>query len=162
MAGELSRAQLDVLLEQHPDRVIFFITHSTKSGNALSHFQTVANKMQAEAHFASMEIVHKDGSDGVEEGGKNRRVEGIAKVERGRPFRYMQLQANSLVNTHSAQIEAFVRAQNYQLVSSFDNHNFKALGSMGKPLVIAVIDSQRCQEWFASEASLVLFNKVYW
>jgi protein disulfide-isomerase A1 len=114
--------QLSDILSSFP--VVFLLTYTGTSVPVA--FQSLAKQMQAEATFAA---VH-----GTEES--------IAKLEDGKvPPKLMDLRGLDLSKTDSAtKIESFVKANNHPLVSALDSHNFKQLGSLGKVMVIAIVD----------------------
>lgn len=114
--------QLSGILSSFP--VVFLLTYT--GDDVPVAFQSVAKQMQAEATFAAVK--------GTEDS--------IAKLEDGKvPPKIMDLRGVDLSKTDAAiKVESFIKANNHPLVSALDSHNFKQLGSLGKLMVIAVVD----------------------
>lgn len=96
----------------------------------IQNFKNVASKLKQHASFAMMGL-----SD--EESIRRSGDFSIGKVEPGR----LSIQMRNPMDASTEQLEAFVEANNYPLVSRFDNHNFKRLSHIaGKYIVAAVVD----------------------
>jgi protein disulfide-isomerase-like protein len=137
------------------DNVTFVLVHPASitsqeqiaEKNAIvTTFKTIATKLKQHASFAIL------AAESNSELGKLGRVS-ILKVEPRRPHVAMTNAASATAED----IEAFVAANNYPLVSRFDNHNFKRLSHIeGKYLVAAVVDYARTEETAAILGALEL------
>ena len=135
------------------DNVTFVLAFSTMRTEAefqnkvekiTADFKSVASKLKQHASFAIMPT--SDTSYIANYGDIS-----VTKVEPGR----VSVAMKSAHTASADPLTAFVEANNYPLVSHFDNHNFKRLSHIaGKYIVAAVVDYERTEETSAILAGL--------
>ena len=118
--------------------VVFLLTFPQTAGGVGNVvvpglFETLAKKQQAQATFAAAVASSGD-----------QKAPSFAKLEKGRRAKVMPLAESldwaSSSSSDISKLEDFVAANNHPLVSALDSHNFKALGSLNRLMVIAVVD----------------------
>ncbi len=135
------------------DNVTFVMAYNTMRADTnfqsqvaklITDFKFVASKLKQHASFAIMPT--SDASYIANFGDIS-----VAKVEPGR----ISITMESVHVASADTLAAFVEANNYPLVSHFDNHNFKRLSHIaGKYIVAAVVDYSRSEETAAILAGL--------
>ena len=156
-------------LYDHNDNVTFILMVSNQVVSGLSaeelashkqsvrSFENVAARQQFHASFASIEFKSKiEGFPGtiisiimcfvssqilnltnILKSTAEKAIT-ISKLEKNRSHQYMDIPSSSSYSEE--EVELFVAANNYPLVSVFDNHNFKRLSHLNKSMVVAVVD----------------------
>jgi len=125
-------SKLNSIYDEHPVVFLLSVPESKKDGDKntkgiIESFQIAAKSSHAVAYFA---ITYLQGD--------NNKVS-IEKTEKGRiPIEMKNLQTAENSETFDKEITDFVTKNNRALISQFDAHNFKKLGSLGKKMVVAV------------------------
>jgi thiol-disulfide isomerase/thioredoxin len=98
-------------------------------------FMRTARKHKAHANFV---VVNKP-SSGSNGGGSSSKLS-ISKMEQGRSSAAAAVQMALMQSTSIEDIDAFVVHNNYPLISTFDNHNYKRLAHLNKVMVLLLVN----------------------
>jgi protein disulfide-isomerase-like protein len=128
--------EIEQILDDEHTPVIFIlnINKDTKQSNEVKEsFITASKRVHADAHLY-INSIPDDGSN----------VDfTISKMQKGQTSKLMT--SNDF---NVDEIENFVTANNFELITKFDNHNFKRLGHLNKTMIVLVNDNLNKEEEF--------------